>query len=176
MAVKKKGALSGIKGKAAPEVAPTPGTGFTMPDSLSHIWLAGLGALAKAQKEGPRLFETLIAEGTRAQRGGSMRPDAIRPEVKELRSAAASVSEAVRKQTGENWENLENIFQDRVGKALEKLGMPGEARIAELESEISSLKARISALEAAAQPKAVSRPTAASRTRSRKTDKPGTES
>ena len=45
MAIKKKGTLSGLQSKAAPEAAPTPGAGFTIPDSVSHIWLAGLGAV-----------------------------------------------------------------------------------------------------------------------------------
>ena len=110
MAVKKKGTLSSLKNKASPEAAATAGTGFTMPDSVSHIWLAGLGALGKAQKEGPKLFESLIAEGTRLHRGGSIHPPKMQPEVQELKNAAASVSEAVRKQAGENWENLEHIL------------------------------------------------------------------
>jgi poly(hydroxyalkanoate) granule-associated protein len=171
MVIKKKGTLSSLQSKASPEAAPTAGTGFTMPDSVSHIWLAGLGALAKAQKEGPKLFEALVAEGTRLQRGGSIRPVAIKPEVEELKNAAASVSEAVRKHAGENWENLENIFQDRVGKALEKLGAPGESRLAEMERTIDDLRARISKLEAEAKPKATAKPAAKRKTRPREADK-----
>lgn len=173
MAVKKKGTLSGMKGKASPEAA---APGFTIPDSVSHIWLAGLGALAKAQKEGPRLFEALVAEGTRLQRGGSIRPTALHPEVEELKSAAASVSEAVRKQAGENWENLENIFQDRVSKALEKLGVPAESRLAEMAHEIDGLKARISKLESEVASKPATKPAVAPKARSGKANKPGGES
>jgi poly(hydroxyalkanoate) granule-associated protein len=175
MAVKKKGTLSSLKNKASPEAAATAGTGFTMPDSVSHIWLAGLGALGKAQKEGPKLFESLIAEGTRLHRGGSIHPPKMQPEVQELKNAAASVSEAVRKQAGENWENLEHIFQDRVSKALEKLGAPGESRLAEMERTIDELKARLSKLEAEAKSKPVAKPAAARKTKPRATDKPGGE-
>lgn len=175
MAIKKKGTLSGLQSKAAPEAAPTPGAGFTIPDSVSHIWLAGLGALAKAQKEGPKLFEALVAEGTRLQRGGSIKPAALQPEVQELKNAAASVSEAVRKQAGENWENLENIFQDRVGRALEKLGVPGESRIGELAREIDTLKARISKLEAEAKSKPAAKIPAGRKTKSGKDSKTGGE-
>ncbi len=173
MAVKKKGTLSSLQSKSGPKAAPTPGAGFTIPDSVSHIWLAGLGALAKAQKEGPKLFEALIAEGARLQRGGSINPVAIKPEVEELKNAAASVSETVRKHAGENWENLENIFQDRVGRALEKLGVPGESRLAEMERTIDDLRARISKLEAKANPKTTAKSTATRKTRPRKTDKSG---
>jgi len=145
-------------------------------ESANRIWLAGLGALAKAQKEGPKLFEALIAEGTRLQRGGSIRPAALHPEVEELKSAAASVSQAVRKQAGENWENLENIFQDRVGHALEKLGVPGESGLADMAREIDELKARISKLEIGAKSKPVAKPAAAPKTRTMKAKKPDVES
>lgn len=175
MAVKKKGTLSGLQGKASPDPAPTHGAGFTIPDSVSHIWLAGLGALAKAQKEGPRLFEALVAEGTRLQRGGSIHPAALHPDVEELKSAAASVSEAVRKQAGDNWENLENIFQDRVGKALEKLGVPAESRLTDMAREIHELKVRIDKLEADAKSKPVTKPATARKKRPAKEDKPGGE-
>ena len=34
-------------------------------DSMNQIWLAGLGAVAKAQRGAPQLLQELIAEGTR---------------------------------------------------------------------------------------------------------------
>ena len=40
----------------------------TIRDSAANIWLAGLGAFAKAQEEGGKLFEALVKEGeTRAE-------------------------------------------------------------------------------------------------------------
>ena len=39
------------------------------------------------------------------------------------------------------WGKLENIFEDRVARALEKLGMPSAA-------ELTALQARVAALEA----------------------------
>src|SRR3954471_15641425 len=33
-------------------------------ESAQHIWLAGLGAFAKAQEEGGKLFEVLVKEGS----------------------------------------------------------------------------------------------------------------
>jgi poly(hydroxyalkanoate) granule-associated protein len=35
-----------------------------MKDSAQHIWLAGLGAFAKAQEEGSKVFENLVKEGS----------------------------------------------------------------------------------------------------------------
>ena len=38
-----------------------------MKDSAQHIWLAGLGAFAKAQEEGTKVFENLVKEGSHLQ-------------------------------------------------------------------------------------------------------------
>ena len=42
-------------------------------NSANQIWLAGLGAFAKAQQEGVKMFEALVAEGERF-RSGPRRP------------------------------------------------------------------------------------------------------
>ena len=36
-------------------------------ESANQIWLAGLGAFSKAQQEGGKKFEALVAEGERVQ-------------------------------------------------------------------------------------------------------------
>ena len=40
----------------------------TVKDSAHQIWLAGLGAFAKAQGEGGKVFDTLMKEGASLQR------------------------------------------------------------------------------------------------------------
>ena len=40
----------------------------TVKESAQQIWLAGLGAFAKAQEEGGKVFEALVKEGTSIQR------------------------------------------------------------------------------------------------------------
>ena len=42
----------------------------TIKDSTQQIWLAGLGAFAKAQQEGGKVFEALVREGQTLQRKG----------------------------------------------------------------------------------------------------------
>ena len=32
-------------------------------ENVQHVWLAGMGAVAKAQKEGPAAFQEAVAEG-----------------------------------------------------------------------------------------------------------------
>jgi hypothetical protein len=48
--------------------APGPGAGGNVKDSAQQIWLAGLGAFAKAQEEGTKVFEALVKEGIGMQR------------------------------------------------------------------------------------------------------------
>ena len=36
-------------------------------ESANQIWLAGLGAFAKAQQEGAKMFEALVEEGEKVQ-------------------------------------------------------------------------------------------------------------
>ena len=36
-------------------------------ESANQIWLAGLGASSKAQQEGVKMFEALVAEGEKVQ-------------------------------------------------------------------------------------------------------------
>ena len=40
---------------------------MTVKDSAQQIWLAGLGAFAKAQEEGGKVFEALVKEGETIQ-------------------------------------------------------------------------------------------------------------
>ena len=94
-----------------------------------HIWLAGLGALARAQREGPKLFESLVEEG------GSL----------EERQRATRAAE-VRSKAGETIDNLEAIFQSRVQKALQQLGMPTSKEINALSRKVNELNQSVHAL------------------------------
>jgi poly(hydroxyalkanoate) granule-associated protein len=153
MAVKKKGKLSGLNKKNQDPESPAAAPGLGIPDSLSQLWLAGLGALAKAQTEGPKLLEALIAEGSRVQKGEKTSAQAVLGGLEKARVGLASGSDKVRKQASVDWDNLENIFRDRVGKALLQLGVPSASDAAGMAKEIEALKKRISALEAASAKK-----------------------
>ncbi|MCJ7556503.1 MAG: phasin family protein [Gammaproteobacteria bacterium] len=159
MTVKKKGKLSGLNKKNQDLEPPVAARGFSIPDSFSQLWLAGQGALARAQTEGPRLLEALIAEGSRVQKGEKTGAQAVLGGLEKARESLASGSNEVRKQASVDWDNLEHIFRDRVGKALLQLGVPSASDTAGMAEEIEALKKRISALEAesAKTPKAATR-------------------
>jgi len=140
MATRKKG-----KGKRAS--APSRGALSNVIDIGQQIWLAGLGAVAQAQREGPKLFESLVAEGSEFQ-------DAQREKVQErtsdllndLRSKLDSRTAGVRGKATETIDNLEGILQTRVLKALQQLGVPTSQEIEALARKVKELNRSVQAL------------------------------
>ncbi len=110
-------------------------------ESAQQIWLAGLGAFTKAQEGGGKVFETLVKEGLSIQRKTqSVAEEKISEATNKM---AGMASEIANKATGQ-WGKLEDIFEDRVAKALNKLGVPSA-------KDVTALIARIDALNAAVQ-------------------------
>jgi poly(hydroxyalkanoate) granule-associated protein len=110
-------------------------------DSAQQIWQAGLGAFNRAQAEGSKAFESLVKEGVTLQRKTQSAAEEKLSEASHKMSAIASDISA--KATGQ-WDKLEGIFEDRVAKALNKLGVPSA-------KEIDALMARIEALNKSVQ-------------------------
>jgi poly(hydroxyalkanoate) granule-associated protein len=110
-------------------------------DSAQQIWQAGLGAFTKAQVEGTKAFEALVKEGVSFQRKTqSAAEEKINVATHKMTSMASDISS---KASGQ-WDKLENIFEDRVAKALNKLGVPSA-------KDIDALIVRINALNASVQ-------------------------
>lgn len=108
----------------------------TIQDSAQQIWLAGLGAFSKAQEEGGKVFEALVKEGLNIQRKTQ---DVAEEKISEATSRVTSMANDLGARALGRWDKLETIFEDRVAKALGKLGVPS-AR------ELQALHARIDAL------------------------------
>ena len=107
-------------------------------EQAQQIWLAGLGAFAKAQQDGTKAFERLVSDGITMQRKvHTTAEEKLAEATQKATQAAHTLSERA---TGQ-WGKLENIFEDRVAKALHSLGLPSAA-------EMEALHARVAALEA----------------------------
>ena len=107
-------------------------------EQAQQIWLAGLGAFAKAQQDGTKAFEKLVSDGISMQRKvHTTAEEKLAEATQKATQAAHTLSERA---TGQ-WGKLENIFEDRVAKALHSLGLPSAA-------EMEALHARVAALEA----------------------------
>jgi poly(hydroxyalkanoate) granule-associated protein len=105
-----------------------------------------LGAFAKAQEEGGKVFETLVKEGLSIQR----KTQAVAEEkITEATSRMANMATDISSKASGQWDKLEGIFEDRVSKALNKLGVPSAkdidvliARIDELNRSVAKLSAK----------------------------------
>lgn len=117
----------------------------TVKDSAQQIWLAGLGAFAKAQEEGGKVFEALVKEGLTIQR----KTQAVAEEkISEATNKMANMATDISSKASGQWDKLENIFEDRVSKALNKLGVPSAKDIDALIARIDELNANVARLSA----------------------------
>jgi poly(hydroxyalkanoate) granule-associated protein len=130
-------------------------------DSAQQIWLAGMGAFAKAQAEGGKVFEALVKEGVSLQR----KTQAVAEEkLGDVSGKVSSLASEVTNKAGASWDKLENIFEERTAKALGKLGVPTAKDVAELTrrvEELSAIVAKLSKPTKAAPVKAAARKVAA---------------
>jgi poly(hydroxyalkanoate) granule-associated protein len=132
-------------------------------DSAQQIWQAGLGAFTKAQAEGAKAIETLVKDSVSIQRKTKA---AAEEKISEATSKMTNMATDISSKASGQWDKLENIFEERVAKALNKLGVPSAkdvnaliARIDDLNKAVQKLSAKAPAVKAApvkaAAPKAV---------------------
>ena len=151
--VKKLNKLSEDK-SAAPHLA------SAVKESAQQIWLAGLGAFSKAQAGGGKVYEALMKEGLSIQR----KTQAVAEEkLSEATSKMANMAGDIQSKAGHQWDKLENIFEERVAKSLNKLGVPSAkdvdaliARIDELNKSVQKMGVKSPAAKTAAAPAAKS--------------------
>jgi poly(hydroxyalkanoate) granule-associated protein len=116
-------------------------------DTMNQIWLAGLGAMAKAHQGAPQMLHSLAAEGARIQantRGSAEK--ALGGLLSDVKATIDSGVSQVRGQAGDALDNLETIFQTRVRRALTQLGVPSSDDVASLSKRVDKLNASIGKL------------------------------
>ncbi|MCG8393827.1 MAG: phasin family protein [Pseudomonadales bacterium] len=94
-----------------------------------QIWLAGLGAFARAEEEGSGFFDALVEAGREVERQTKDKTE----------SRVEEIKERVRHHTGETMEKMEKAFDDRLNKALSRLGLPNKREVEELERRVHEL-------------------------------------
>jgi poly(hydroxyalkanoate) granule-associated protein len=105
-------------------------------ESAQQIWLAGMGAFNRAQSEGSKLFETLVRDGLSleqtARKFAGQRATVVRDAVE------GHVGQA-RERAADTWDKLEKVFEERVQRALVKLGVPGRDDLNALTQRVERL-------------------------------------
>ena len=140
--------------------------------SAQQIWSAGLAAFAKAQDQGGAMLDKLSGDGAKAQ-------DPMRGAGEKLDSAARRMSDLageVGSRAGQHWDKLESIFEDRVARALARLGMPAAEEVARLQARVEALAAEVAMLRAQAATPAKAKPAKSRKAGSPKTALPKTAS
>jgi poly(hydroxyalkanoate) granule-associated protein len=111
--------------------------------SSHQIWLAGLGAFSKAQEGGAKVFDTLVKQGevleARTRKAAAETADAAR-------GAAMSKAKEMQAMAGGTWDKLEQVFEDRVSRALGKLGVHTSADVERLSERVNKLSEAVNAL------------------------------
>ena len=98
-----------------------------------QIWLAGLGAFARAEEEGSGFFDALVEAGREVERHTKDKTE----------SRVEEIKERVRHHTGETMEKMEKAFDDRLNKALSKLGIPNKREVESLQKRVQELTAAL---------------------------------
>lgn len=140
-------------------------------ESAQEIWQAGLGAFAKAQQEGTKLFEALVKEGEGlSKKTRSVAEGKINEVTGNVSKAATELSSKAQAQATEAWDKLEQVFEDRVARALNRLGVPTQRDVQTLAKRVEELTASVHALSGAktAPARKAARPAAAKRPAARK--------
>ena len=112
-------------------------------ESSHQIWLAGLGAFSKAQQGGKQVFDMLVKQGevleAKTRNAASQTADAAR-------EAAKAKAKEMQTMAGGTWDKLEQVFEDRVSRALARLGVYTSSDVERLSERVNELSEAVNAL------------------------------
>ncbi len=112
-------------------------------ESSRQIWLAGLGAFSRAQAEGMKVFDALVKQGeaveTRTRQAASDTAVAAR-------DAAQNKAREMQQIAGGTWDKLEKVFEDRVARALSRLGVHTQSDVERLAARVDVLSEAVNEL------------------------------
>lgn len=111
--------------------------------SAHQIWQAGLGAFAKAQEEGGKVFAKLVKEGTDLQKRTQKLAE---NKVSGVTGTVTKMADNVSKQASGSWDKLEQVFEDRVARSLTSLGVPSRKDIQALTKRVEELSKAVATL------------------------------
>jgi len=113
-------------------------------ESAEQLWATGIGAFAKAQESGNKIFETLVKEG-----------DALK---KRTRQVAEEKVSGLAAQAGDAWGRVEQVVEQRVAQSIHSLGVPTRQDIEALEARVAELSRLVKAHQAGAKAPAAKAP------------------
>ncbi|MDJ0839509.1 MAG: phasin family protein [Acidobacteriota bacterium] len=112
-------------------------------ESAHKIWLAGLGALTVAGEEGQKMFNNLVEKGQEFEDRDHASVEAVKKTTGEARE-----------KVGDLWSKFEESLNDKIGLALQKLGVPTKEEIGQLTERVDKLMEAINKLNETKEAKA----------------------
>jgi len=119
---------------AAPEAL-----GQAVLESAQKIWLAGLGAFSRARTEGDGMFNTLVEQGKGLRQRARGAAD-------QAMKTARTQADATMEQAQGQWDKLEQVFEDRVSRSLNRLGVLTTREVDDLTRQVKELNASVQSL------------------------------
>lgn len=112
--------------------------------SAQQIWLAGVGAFARAQEEGGKMFDALVREGSAFQGKAQVDPG------DRIAQAATRMADMASEFSAKAGDRLEGMFDKRVAKAVDNLGLASTKDVEQLAARIEELERTVARLGAKA--------------------------
>jgi len=114
--------------------------------SAQKIWLAGLGAFARARTEGDKFFDLLVEQGKGIRAKTGKAADSA------LRTVRSQADNTIANAQGQ-WDKLEQVFEDRVSRSLNRLGVLSSKDVEDLARQVADLNQSVRDLMGGAAPK-----------------------
>lgn len=111
--------------------------------SVEQIWQAGLGAFARARDEGEEMFSRLVDEGVAVQKRTRQFAE---DRFEDMNATITKMADSFGKQASGSLDKLENVFEDRVTRSLQRLGVPTHADIEGLSRQLAKLQETLDAM------------------------------
>ena len=109
------------------------------------IWLAGLGAYAKAGQEGSEYFKELVKSGEGVEKQGKKlvneQVEAANSQIDSVKTTVTSNVSSVKNKVEVQLDKIEKAFDARVGRALNRLGIPSKHDVETLSAKLDELTA-----------------------------------
>jgi poly(hydroxyalkanoate) granule-associated protein len=143
-------------------------------EQFEHAFLAGLGALADAQKKGAARFDSLVKEGEKFRRRTTSRTetlidevqDAIRSMADDAQSRAGGLLGQVRDSS--RLDKLQSAFDARVADTMDRLNVPSKNDIDRIDDKLNRILRRLDEQQKPAAKKKASRKRATKKTAAKK--------
>lgn len=112
-------------------------------NTMQEVWLAGLGALAVAQREGRRQFETLVKQGLEIE--SHLRKLAA-PQFERAAQSMMQAAEETSRRARATWDEMQKMMNAQVERLMSGLGAVGTPDVRALMKRVEETMANVQSI------------------------------